>query len=67
MLVYECVREYITQHGLKQKVVADKAGIPNVIFNAMLNGRRKMYAEDLRAICIALQVSADTFIETKTA
>lgn len=66
MLVYERVREYLDIHGLKQKSVAEAACIPNVTFNAMLNGKRKMYAEDLRAICIALGVSADIFIEHKT-
>lgn len=64
MQVYEKVREYIESHGLKQKVVADSAGIPNATFNAMMNGRRRMYADDLRAICIALNTSATTFIES---
>lgn len=68
MYVYERVREYINNHGLKQKAVAEAAHISNTTFNAMINGNRKMYAEDLRAICIALKVSADEFIETnKTA
>jgi transcriptional regulator with XRE-family HTH domain len=67
MQVYEKVREYVNLHGLRQESVADAAGIPNVTFNALLNGKRKMYAEDLRAICIALGVSADIFIELKTA
>ena len=63
MYVYEKVRSYIDENGLKQVAVARKAGISKVIFNAMLNGKRTMYADDLRAICLALNVSPETFIE----
>lgn len=63
-MVYEKVRAYIDEKGLKQVVVAEKAGIPNVTFNAMMNGRRTMYADDLRAICLALNVSPELFIES---
>lgn len=67
MYVYEKVRAYIIDNGLKQIAIAEKAGIPNVTFNAILNGKRTLYAEDLRAICLALNVSPETFIEVKTA
>ena len=67
MQIYEKVREYIDTHGLKQKAVAERAGIPNVTFNAILNGKRKMYAEDLKAICFALEVPVSTFIEQQSA
>ena len=63
MLVYEKIREYIDKNGYKQKVIADKAGISNVTFNAILNGKRTLYAEDLKAICIALDVSPEVFID----
>ncbi len=63
MYVYEKVRKYIDENGIKQITVAKKAGIPNVTFNAIMNGKRTMYAEDLRAICIALNVSPEIFID----
>ena len=63
MRVYQKVREYIDSHGLKQCVVAQKAGIPNNTFNAIMNGKRTLYADDLRAICLALNVSPELFIE----
>lgn len=63
MQVYQKVREYIENHYLKQKSIAEAAGIPNATFNAMMNGKRKLYAEELKAICCALNVSANTFIE----
>ncbi|WP_316636948.1 helix-turn-helix transcriptional regulator [uncultured Ruminococcus sp.] len=65
MRVYEKVRAYIDEQGLKQKTVAERAGIPNVTFNAIMNGKRTMYADDLKAICIALQVSPELFIDLK--
>lgn len=66
MLVYQKVRAYLDDNGLKQKTVAQKAGIPNATFNAILNGKRTLYAEDLRAICMALDVRPEVFIEVQT-
>ena len=65
MKVYEKVRAYIEQHGLKQKFVAERAGISNTTFNAIMNGKRTMYAEDLKAVCLALNVSPELFIDTQ--
>lgn len=63
MFVYEKVRLYLEAHGLKQKSVAEAAGFQVNTFNAMMMGRRKMTAEDLRRVCLVLGVSADTFIK----
>lgn len=67
MRVYEKVRAYIDDVGIKQIVVAQKSGISYQTFNAILNGTRTLYAEDLRAICLALNVSPEIFIEIKSA
>lgn len=63
MCVYEKVRAYIDENGIKQVSVAQRAGIPKSTFNAMMNGKRIMYADDLKAICLALNVSPELFIE----
>lgn len=63
MEVYKKVRTYIEENGYTQLSVAQKAGISKVTFNAMMNGKRTMYADDLRAICLALNVSPELFIE----
>lgn len=63
MCVYEKVRAYINENGLKQISVAQRAGISKSTFNAMMNGKRIMYADDLKAICLALNVSPELFIE----
>lgn len=66
MSVYEKVRTYIDEQGIKQVAVAQKAGISNVTFNAMMSGKCTMYADDLRAICLALNVSPELFIDVKS-
>ena len=65
MCVYEKVRAYIDSQGLKQVAVTQKAGIPKTTFSAIMNGKRTLYADDLRAICLALNVSPELFIEVK--
>lgn len=57
------IKQHIHENCLKQVRVAEKADIPNPIFNAMLNGKRKIYINEYAAICEALNVSADTFIK----
>lgn len=63
MHVYEKIRAYIEQNGYKQVEIAEKAGIHKTTFNAIMNGKRTMYADDLCAICIALNVSPEMFVE----
>lgn len=63
MKVYEKVREYILINGCKQVAIAKKAGIPNAAFHAIMTGKRTLYADDLSAICLALNVSPELFIE----
>lgn len=60
--VYKKVKAYIVNNGFQEVVVAQKAGIPEICFIAMMDGKRTMYADDLRAICLALNVSPEVFI-----
>ena len=63
MEVYKKVRTYIEKNGYKQPTIARKAGISDAAFGAMMNGSLTMYADDLRAVCLALNVSPEVFIE----
>ncbi len=63
MQVYEKVRAYIDEMDYPQGAVAEKAGIPKTAFHAILSGKRTLYADDLKAICLALNVSPEVFIE----
>ena len=65
MQIYEKVRHYIDEQGIKQVAIAEKSGISKNTFNAIMNGKRTLYAEDLRAICIALNASPEMFIEVE--
>lgn len=67
MHVYEKVRAYIDDNGFKQVMIAQKTGISKATLSAILNGKRTLYADDLRAICLALNVSPELFIEGKRA
>ena len=65
MKVYEKVREYIIANGYKQVAIAKKAGIPSATFNSLMKGERILYVDDLHAICLALNVSPEVFVEIK--
>ena len=67
MLVYEKVKYHIDKQGLRVSAVAKDAGISSKTLNALLNGKKTMYPEDLRSICYALRISAATFIDHKSA
>jgi len=58
------IRAYLEENGMVQKTVAQKANIPYPKFNAMMTGRKKIYAEDLCAICNALRVKPEIFMDS---
>lgn len=63
MQIHEKVRNYIIEHGITQNALAKKCNISASTFSAMMNGKRKMYAEDLRTICYVLEVSPEKFMD----
>ena len=65
MLVHEKVHRYIQERKIDIRGLAAKCNIPYQVFVDMMNGKRKMYAEDLRNVCQALGVSPEKFIEYK--
>ena len=66
MRVHAKVSSYLAANGLEPAAVARKANIPVAAFTALLDGKQKMYAEELIAICRALNVRPETFIEPKS-
>ena len=56
------IKAYIDEHGLKQSRIAEKARLKNQTFNAMLNQKRRIYAEEYSAICKALGVNPKVFL-----
>lgn len=60
-MVYEEIRAYIEEHGLKQKAVAEKAGLSKQAMSESMRGTRRLTAEEYMSICRALNVSPDLF------
>ena len=63
MRIYEKVKAYIDENGYTPSTVAKEAGISIIKFNDILEGKTTLYADDLRAICIALNVSPEVFVQ----
>lgn len=57
------IKEYLISKGTSQTFIANKTGIPISTLNAILNGNRKLLAEEYFVICQALGVPLDTFIK----
>lgn len=57
----ERIKAYILESGMKLCSVADKVNIPMNTFSAMMNGKRKITAEEYFAICKALNVPIEMF------
>ena len=60
-MLAEKIRKYISDNGLKFNAVAERTGISIQTFSAMINGNRKITAEEYFLICKALNVPLDTF------
>lgn len=56
------IKAFINGKGLKQVFISKKTGIPSYALNAILNGKRNIYAHEYISICKALGVPLDTFI-----
>jgi DNA-binding Xre family transcriptional regulator len=56
------IKAYIKDRGLKQNRIAARAGLSSQKFSAMLNCKRRIYAEELAAICNALDADPKLFL-----
>lgn len=65
MKVFEKVSKYINDNGIKQRYVSEKTGIPENILSAILNGKRKMEADEFINIVIAIGVEPNYFINSQ--
>ena len=63
MYTYQKVRAYIDEQGYELLTISKKTGIPYQKFNAILNGTQTMFADDLQAICYALQIPPEAFLD----
>lgn len=58
----EKIKNYIQEEGLKLSKIAERVGIPLSTFSAMLNGKRRITADEFIAICKALNVPLEQFV-----
>ena len=65
MKVHEKINAYITVNGIVTSTLSVNSGIPQERLEAMLSGDETLYAKDLKAICLALNVSPEVFIDTQ--
>lgn len=65
MKVHEKIKAYISTNGVATDALSNSTGIPKDRIGSLLNGKETLYAKDLKAICLALNVSPETFIDTR--
>ncbi len=65
MKVHERINVYMTANGITTDALSNSTGIPKDRLGSMLSGKETLYAKDLKAICLALNVSPEIFIETQ--
>lgn len=62
MAVAENLKKAIRMSGIKQYIIADRAGIDRKQFNSMLNGKKVFKVDYLPDICMALGTSPDKLL-----
>lgn len=62
MNVQSRISEYIRYAGIKQATICEKTGIRTDAMSAMLNGKRKMTADEFEKICRAIDKSPNDFM-----
>lgn len=62
MRVYERLGEYISKNEIDLAALAARCGIEASSLKAILCGERKLYADELREVCIALNLSPEFFV-----
>lgn len=65
-MVYVKIKSYLERNGIKQKTVAEKIGMNQNSFCAILSGRRRLLADEFLKICETLDVSPLTFWKGET-
>ena len=66
-VVYECICAAVADSGLKQKFIADRIGVSEPAFSAMLSGKRKIDVDEFFSLCQVLKKSPDELYRYKCA
>ena len=65
VLIYESVRDYIKDAGIKYTFIADKTGMKVNVISMIMQGKRKLGADEFVTICGALHVPPDKFLSAR--
>lgn len=63
MTTVTVIRDYIQQHGLKQRHIAARAGIAEKTLSLILCGKRQLRADEFIGLCRALNLDLVDFID----
>ena len=66
MKIYEKIKMYMDDNGIKQNYVADKSNIPKNTLCMIFSGKRRLYADEFVSIVLALGVDPNYIIGYKT-
>ncbi len=57
------IKDYLDEKGISQSFISNKTGIGTVKLNLALNGNRRLTIEEYVAICKALELDTNTFLQ----
>ena len=63
MVVQSKVAQYLEELGIKQSWLAQKTGLTDNMISGILNGKRKMTADEFVRICKAIGKNPNDFME----
>lgn len=61
-MIWENIRDYVTEKKLSQKQIAENMDITEPRLSLMLNGKRKMTVDDYLSLCKAIAVPPTKFL-----
>jgi Bacterial regulatory proteins, lacI family. len=56
------LQKYINDNCLKKSAIAEKAGVRKDTFSRIINGKRRVFGEEIASICMAIGKSFDDII-----
>ncbi len=63
MVVQSKIAQYLEEQGIKQSWLAQKTGLTDNMISGILNGKRKMTADEFVRICKAIGKNPNDFME----
>lgn len=67
MSINDQLNKYVSDNGIKQAYIVRKTGLSTDTVSKILNGNRRILANEFLKICTALEINPNIFRETKNA